>query len=121
MDDTDHIFNPRDDSLSERMRVYGLVAEAYRNAEASLKYLDDDEISAQLGERREVERAYKICKRSFQLATNAITQDELQEAKTRGLINEDEIRELEQKKRMDDMQALRDNQNTDSREHSNKQ
>jgi hypothetical protein len=43
MTNTEHIYTPLDNALSERVRVYGTVREAYLNAAASLKFLDDDE------------------------------------------------------------------------------
>ena len=43
MDDTEHIFNPKDNSLEARIDAYKGVYEAWLNAEASMSFVDDDE------------------------------------------------------------------------------
>ncbi|MCW8830255.1 MAG: hypothetical protein OQK32_01925 [Gammaproteobacteria bacterium] len=121
MADTEHIYTPQDDSLAERIRAYRSVHEAYANAEASLNLLDNDEWADRLGEKQEIEQAYKICRHSLQIASQSISQNELQQARRQDLISDEEVRELIQNKRQSEMQGLRDNQEADSSEHSNKQ
>jgi ATP:corrinoid adenosyltransferase len=109
MTNTEHIYTPQDNSLSERIRAYCTVREAYLNAEASLKFLDDDEWADRLGDRKDVEKAYEISVRSLHMATEAITQDELHQAQEQGLLNSDEVREFIQDKRQQEMQTIRSN------------
>ncbi len=121
MADTENIFTPHDDTLSERIRAYRSVHEAYTNAEASLKFINDEEWADRLGEKEEIEQAYEISVRSLQMATNAIHQDELKQAQTQGFLSDKELQELIQSKRKNEMNELRDSkQETDSREHSHK-
>lgn len=117
MTNMDHIFIPKDDSLFERIRAYRSTREAWLNADASLKHLDDPEWSDSLGEQNEVVEAHKICKRSFDTASRAISPDELKEAQSLGLLSDEEIRDIVQKSRSDDMKEARKGQKTDSHKH----
>ncbi|MCU7881242.1 MAG: hypothetical protein KZQ66_10110 [Candidatus Thiodiazotropha sp. (ex Lucinoma aequizonata)] len=105
----EHIYTPEDDSLEARISAYKTVREAWLNAEASLKFLNDDEWSDSLGEREEVAQACDISIRSLHMATEAITQDELHKAQEHGLLNSDEVREFIQDKRQQEMQSIRGN------------
>ncbi len=121
MANTEHIFTPKDDSLSERVRAYRSVSEAYRNAEASLKYMDDENWKDRLGEREEVEQAYEITRNSMHMATHSLNQDDIQQAKEQGLLSDDEISDLVRNKRQMEMASIRNNrQNSDSQGHSQK-
>ena len=104
-----HIYTPDGDSLEARISAYKTVREAWLNAEASLKFLNDDGWSDRLGDREEVERACDISIRSLSMATAAITQDELRKAQEQGLLNSDEVRDLIQDKRQQEMQTIRSN------------
>ena len=83
------------------------MREAWLNAEASLKFLDDDLWEGRLGDRQDVEKAYEISVRSLHMATEAIKQDELNEAVTQNLLNPDDVKELMQHKRREDMLSIR--------------
>jgi len=118
---SEHIYTPENDSLEARISAYKTVREAWLNAEASLKFLNDDEWSDRLGDREEVEQACDISIRSLSMATAAITQDELHKAQEHGLLNSDEVREFIQDKRQQEMQSIRDGQEfSSSSEHSRK-
>ncbi len=108
MTDTAHIYTPQDESLEERIRAYRSVREAYINAEASVRALDDEEWANRLGEREEIERAFDISARSLQMATKAISQDELKQAQNEGLLSKDEVVGLVQSKRQQEMRDSRD-------------
>jgi len=122
MSDTDHIYTPKDNSLSERLRAYRSTYEAYINAEASLNLLDNENWKDSLGERREVEVAHEVCRRSIEMAAKDISQDELQEASEQGLLNDKEALELIKAKRQQEVQAIRkDHKHSDSIKHRHKQ
>ena len=108
----EHIYRPDGDSLEARISAYKTAREAWLNAEASLKFLNDDEWSDSLGEREEVAQACEISIRSLYMAAEAITQDELYQAQEQGLLNSDEVRELIQDKRQQEMQTIRSNRQT---------
>ena len=57
---SEHIYTPENDSLEARISAYKTVREAWLNAEASLKFLDDDLWADRLGDRGDVEKAYEI-------------------------------------------------------------
>jgi hypothetical protein len=75
---SEHIYAPDGDSLEARVSAYKTVREAWLNVEASLKFLDDDLWADRLGDRDNVEEAYRISPRSLKMATDAISQDEMQ-------------------------------------------
>ena len=110
---SEHIYTPDGDSLEARISAYKAVREAWLNAEASLKFLDDDLWADRLGDRDNVEEAYRISTRSLKMATDAISQDEIQIAITQGFVDADEAREFMQHKRREEMQSIRDNQQAD--------
>ncbi len=118
----EHIYTPEDDSLEARISAYKTVREAWLNAEASLKFLDDDLWADRLGDRDNVEEAYRISTRSLQMATDAISQDEIQKGIAQGFVDVSEAREFMQHKRREEMQSIRDGQPfSNSSEHGRKQ
>lgn len=124
MADTETIYTPLDDSLEERVRAYRSVREAWLNAEASLKYAEDGQgdWSYTLGEREEIEQAHEISARSLSMATEDISQDEIKQAISDGLLEAEEAKELIQHKRHRQMQSIREvDELSDSSESSHKQ
>ena len=119
-DTTDHIFTPKDDSLEARIEAYRNVYEAWQNAEASCKFLDDDEWAESLGSREEVERALDISIRSLRIASNAFTREEIAEARKTDLIQNHEAQEIIANQRQGEMQSVREesSQSSDSSEQS---
>lgn len=112
MVDNAHIYNPQDDSLTERIRAYRVVHQDYLNAEASLKFSDDDTWADTLGSREEVSQAHKIGIHSLQIATEAIKRKELVQAKEEGLLSKDEVDEIIENKQQYKMQRIRKGQQT---------
>jgi len=103
----EHIFTPKDDSLFERVSAYLNVFKSYLNAEASIKFADDENWSDTLGEREEIEQAYKISIDSLKLATEQISVDEMKQAKEQGFISQDELLEFVQNKRQQEIRKTR--------------
>ncbi len=85
-----HIFNPKDDSLESRVEAYFRVQQEWLNIEASLKHWDAPEWQNTLGEHQELEEAHEIVLNSLQKATQAISVEEIDQAKEKGLMNDDE-------------------------------
>ena len=118
MTDKAHIFTPKNNSLKERVSAYQYVFKSYLNAEASIKFADDENWSDTLGEREEVEQAYKISIDSLKLATQQISIEEMKQAKEQGLISQDELFEFVQNKRQQEIRVSRNNQvHSDSSQH----
>ena len=107
MTDNAHIFTPKDNSLKERVSAYQYVFKSYLNAEASLKFADDEKWSDTLGEREEIEQAYKISTDSLKMATEQISVEEMKQAKEQGFISQDELLEFVQNKRQQEMKSTR--------------
>ena len=107
MTDNAHIFTPKDHSLKERVSAYRYVFKSYLNAEASLKFADDENWSDTLGEREEIEQAYKISADSLKMATEQISVDEMKQAKEQGFISNDELVEFVQNKRQQEIKSAR--------------
>ena len=60
-----------------------------------------------MGEREEIEQAYKISADSLKMATEQISSDEMKQAKEQGLISNDELIEFVQNKRQQEMKSAR--------------
>lgn len=119
MADTDHIYNPSNDSLAERIRAYREVYQAWMNVEASMKAVGDSEFDDYLGEREDVEYAYNATVKSLKMAIDNLDQSELQQAQEQGLLSKDEMVEIIQEKRMQEMQSQYSSQeHSHSRGHS---
>ncbi len=110
MNDTAHIFHPQDDSLSERVRAYQSCSEALKNAKTSLDLVDDNTWSDRLGSREEVELAVVIAERSAKMAISQLSQSDAEQAVGKGLLNGDELKELVQFRRLQDIQNRRSDQ-----------
>lgn len=121
MVDNSHIFTPKDNSLTELVSAYQTVFKSYLNAEASIKFLDDDEWSDSLGERQEVEQAYKISIDSLKMATEKINVNEMKKAKEQGLIDQNDLFEFVQNKRQQEMKSSREKSQESTNSHSQKQ
>ncbi len=117
MTDNAHIFTPKDNSLSERVSAYQTVFKSYLNAEASLKFTDDEKWSDTLGEREEIEQAYKISIDSLKMATKQISVNEMRKAKEQGLIDQGELLEFVQNKRQQEMKPARTSKQDSSSHH----
>lgn len=107
---SEHIYTPKDNSLESRIGAYHIVRDAYRNAEAGLKYLDDDLWSDRLGGEESTKKAFEVSARSLKMATEAVDQKELQAAMAHGWLDADEAREFMQLKRKVEMQSIREGQ-----------
>ena len=104
---TASIFNPRNDSLEERVRCYKSCLKALRNTKASLEYLNDKEWSKTLGSKQEIEYAHTIAQNSVNLAHQKVTQKELIKANEKGLINDNDFRKITSQKRQYEFQKAR--------------
>lgn len=111
MTQSDTIYNPKDNSLQERIKAYQSVMNAWYNAEASLKLMDDDEWSYTLGEKEEIVKAHDIILNSLNTATHQITKDEMKQAKELGFLSDNEAKEFVQDKHLQEMKKIRKNRN----------
>jgi len=102
-----HIFTPQNDSLSERVRSYRSVFEAFKNIEANLKYFKDKNKQNHLGERKEIEDAYIITKNSLQLAIKSFGELELNQLKEQNMMSNNEVLELIKLKRKQEVKEMR--------------
>ena len=122
MTDTAHIFTPKDDSLEARADANRSVYQAWMNAEASLKFLEDDEWRDTLGDREEVQQALDISIHSLHVAADAFSKEDIAKARADHLLETVEADELIQTKRQQEMKTLREGwQDSDSSEHRQKQ
>lgn len=118
MTDTAHIFTPKDDSLEARAEAYRSVYQAWLNAEASLKFSEDDDWRDTLGEREEIQQALDISIHSLDMAVEAFSNEDIAKLKTEHLLEDAEVVELVRTQRKLEMQAIRAEQQQDSDESS---
>ncbi len=112
MTETAHIFHPKDDSLEARIEAYRNVHQAWLNAEASLRYMENegDDWRDIVGEREDVARALDITAHSLYVASDSFTRQEISEAKNRQLISESEALDLIENKLQSEMRSIRESQ-----------
>ncbi len=108
MNETAHIFTPRDDTLKSKVEAYRRVYQAWLNAEASIKLHDDDNWHDTLGDREDIKQALDISIHSLSVAADSFTREDLLEAKKAHLIEDEEILELTQNQRQNEMRKLRE-------------
>lgn len=123
MTESENIFNPIDGSLEARVEAYRRVHEAWLNAEASLKYLENDEWADTLGDREEVKKALDISINSLNIAANSFSKEDISEARERKLLSDDEAIELVHTKRKQEQKSSlhSERQDSDYSEFSRKQ
>lgn len=116
MTDSAHLFNPKDNSLGERVRAYKQTIAALRNVQASKQLSGDTDWSNRLGSEEELDEASDIANRSVDLAISSFSNDEIQHLNNQQLLSTDELRELVKHKRqreMDQKRSQSDNQSHD--------
>ena len=107
------IFNPLNDSLSERVRAYYSVCQAFTHSQASLKHTQQFGELDYLGDEQHIKDASRIIYQSFEQANAKVSQADLQEAKERGLISQEQLVEIVQVRRSQEVAQSRNSQ-TDS-------
>ncbi len=121
MNDTAHIFNPKDKSLEARIEAFRGVYEAWQNAESSMGMLDDDKWREALGSHEEVQQAIEISSRSLHLASHSFSQEEIAFARKNNLLQADEIQKIIATQRLGEMRSVREgSQSSDSFERGQK-
>lgn len=110
---TAHIFTPKDDSLEARAKAYCNVYQAWQNAEASLKFHENDEWRDTLGEREEVQQALDISIHSLDVAAESFSKEDIAKAKAEHLLENSEVVELVRTQRKLEMRAIREEQQQD--------
>jgi len=93
-----HIFNPVNDTLTEKVRAYRSTHQAWLNSEASLKYADDPDWSNTLGERELIEEGNQVAIEGLVQATNALSIEELDRATDQGIMSKEEVSQFMQHK-----------------------
>lgn len=100
------IFNPKDNSLEERIVAFKSVLYANNNIELSLKYNNDKLWSDRLGTSEEVKLAQKINEQSLKQAFKSLNYANLQEAKSLGLLSQEEAKQIKVLKAKSDLNQL---------------
>ena len=122
MDSTAHIFNPKDNSLEARIVAFKTVYQAWQNAEASCKFMDDNEWHESLGTREEIEDALNISIHSLDVAAHAFTKEDIIQVQKENLLEDHHIQEIIAQQRQGDMQNVRNHsQSASSFKQHNKQ
>jgi len=103
MSDTESIFNPLDDSLKERVRAYYAVCKAIALSEASR-----DQSEQYIGDAKQVSAAHKVLVRSLKVASQDVTDSDLQNAKQKGFLSDSEMVNILQLRRQQKIQEQRD-------------
>ncbi|MFQ3247544.1 MAG: hypothetical protein ACI9SP_004201 [Arenicella sp.] len=94
MNEAQSLFNPRDDSLAEKVDDYYSVCWDYSRAQSSLKLTGQGKNIDYIGDHSEVIPAYETISHSLSQASREVSSADLQDAKERGIINENQLLEI---------------------------
>ena len=122
MNDTAHIFTPQNDSLESRIEAFRHVYESWQNAEASMRFADDDQWKDTLGSKEEIQEALNISDRSLHLASGSFSKEEIRQAQKNNLLQTHEVQKIVSTQRQGEMQSAREHSSeaSDSSEQSQK-
>lgn len=98
-----HIYNPKDNSLGSRLEALKSTLKASRDSDASIKLSDSPEWADQLGEKEDILEAQDIVKRSLRMAAADVSEDEIKTAQEKGLLDQQEIKQVIMTKRQIEM------------------
>ncbi|MGL1959458.1 MAG: hypothetical protein OCD00_19435 [Colwellia sp.] len=90
MKSTAHFYNPKDDSLDERIHAYKKAFLAWKNIEASFRFHDEQEWSDRLGSKEDLLKAKEITENSLDRATSGLSNAEIQLAIDKDLVSSQE-------------------------------
>ena len=115
-----HIFNPQNDSLTEKVKAYQNVVNLLHSVEHSSEVLRTAKKNDtnHIGTKEEVQEAYDVARNSLSIALNKISEQEMQQALEKGLITKAQATEFIQFSRQHDMTHFR---STKRSTHSNSQ
>lgn len=103
MSQAETIFNPRDNSLKERVRAYYSVSQAFQLSAASQKP------KGYIGDKTEVDTAFKVLLSSFTDAKKSVSNADLKTAKEDGYLNDEQLKKIVQANRAHEMATRRMN------------
>ena len=110
MSQSESIFNPLDNSLAERVRAYYSVCQAFSHSHSSLKQTERTGEISYLGEKEEVTSGFRIINQSLSQANKKVSQSDLQQANTKGLLSDEQMLEIVQIRRSQEMATNRESQ-----------
>jgi hypothetical protein len=90
MESTAHFYNPKDDSLDERIHAYKEAFLAWQNIEASFRFHDEQEWSDRLGSKEDLLKAKEITENSLDMAASGLSNSEIQIAIDKDIISSQE-------------------------------
>lgn len=111
MNDGLNLFNPRDDSLAEKINAYYGVCRDYSRVQSSLKQTEQGKNIHFIGDHGEVMSAYETISQSLAQASKEVSSADLQRAREQGIISESQLLEMVQIQRQSDLQKTREQQN----------
>lgn len=110
MTESAHIYNPKDNSLGSRLDALKSTLKANRDVDASLKLSDSADWADQLGEREDLQKAHEIIKHSLRKAATDVSDQEIETAQEKGLLDQQEIKQVIMTKRQIEMSGDRASQ-----------
>jgi len=90
MESTAHFYNPKDDTLDERIRAYKEAFLAWQNVEASLRFHDQQGWEDRLGSKEDLLIAKEITENSLSKAVSGLSHSEMKLAVDKQLISSQE-------------------------------
>ena len=110
MSNSESLFNPQDDSLSEKVNAYYTVCQDFSRVQASLKQTKRSKNTDFIGDHDEVVSAYNIISQSLIQASSEVSKSDLLEAKKQGLLSDNQVAEITQTQHQHEISNIRQQQ-----------
>jgi len=94
MNDAPNLFNPRDDSLAEKVNAYYGVCRDYSRVQSSLKQTEQGKNIHFIGDHSEVMSAYEAISQSLAHASKEVSSADLQHALEEGYLSQEQTHEI---------------------------
>ena len=88
--------------------AYRNVYEAWQNAEASMRFADDDQWKDTLGSKEEIQEALQISAQSLHFASSSFSKEEIREAQKNNLLQTHEVQKIVSSQRQGEMRSVRE-------------
>lgn len=94
MESTANFYDPKDDSLEERINAYKHAFKAWQNIEASLRFHDEQAWTDRLGSKDDLRIALEITESSLSKAVSGLSSLEIQLSVDKNLVSNQESKYL---------------------------
>lgn len=103
MESTAHFYNPKDDSLDERIHAYKEAFRASQNVEASFRFYDQQGWEDRLGSKEDLQKAMEITQHTLDMAIDSFSIEEIHNLSKQNLVTQEEFELLNERQSNQDV------------------